>query len=304
MCFTCALAYTRNLKAAGRNRMTRRMIMQSQARQGNRPTLSLLAIMAVGIIIAFHSPAFGQAELPQVFLDTTYSPPTGGTTWVVNAGGDLQGALNSASLGDIIQLQAGATFTGHFTLPSKTGSGWIYIRSSAIGSLPGPGTRVAPANAGQMPKIVSDDTDSAVRALAGAHHFRFVGVEIATTYAVTAATHYSVIQLGDGSETSYAQSPTDIVFDRCYIHGTPTGNVRRGIFMNSMRTAVIDSYLSDFHEIGADSQAIGAINGAGPFKIVNNYLEGAGENIIFGGDAVHISGLVASDIEVRRNYFF
>ena len=53
--------------------------------------------------------------------------------------------------------------------------------------------------------------------------------------------------------------------------------------MNSARTAVVDSYLSDFHEVGADNQAVASWNGPGPFKIVNNYLEASSENILFGG---------------------
>jgi len=53
--------------------------------------------------------------------------------------------------------------------------------------------------------------------------------------------------------------------------------------MNSRHTAVIDSHLSDFKEVGADSQAIAGWNSPGPFRIENNYLEAAGENVMFGG---------------------
>ncbi len=58
-------------------------------------------------------------ELPRVQLDTSFSPPTGGTTWVVHAGDDLQAAFNNDQPGDIIELEAGATFTGNFVLPKK-----------------------------------------------------------------------------------------------------------------------------------------------------------------------------------------
>ena len=53
--------------------------------------------------------------------------------------------------------------------------------------------------------------------------------------------------------------------------------------INSASTAIIDSYISNIHEVGADSQAIAGWNGPGPFQIVNNYLEGAGENFLLGG---------------------
>ena len=69
-------------------------------------------------------------------------------------------------------------------------------------------------------------------------------------------------------------------------------------------SAVIDSYLSDCHELGSDSQAIAIWNGPGPFKIVNNYLEAAGENVIFGGSDPSITNMTPSDIEIRRNHFF
>ncbi len=243
-------------------------------------------------------------ERPRVFLDTTYAAPAGRQTSVA-AGGDLQGALNSAQPGDTIILQAGAIYTGNFTLPVKSGTAWIYVQSSALSSLPAAGTRVDPAQASLMPKIVSPNTSPAIGTEAGAHSFRFVGVEITTTLASTSATNYNLVLLeAPGGNTSLAQAPTDLVFDRCYIHGTPTGNVRRAILMNSARTAVVDSYLSDLHEVGADSQALAAWNGPGPFKIVNSYLEGAGENVMFGGADPAIPNLVPSDIEIRKNYLF
>ena len=244
-------------------------------------------------------PVAWSQELPRVFLDTTYAPPSGNLI-SVSAGGDFQAALNAAQPGDIIELQAGSTFTGNFVLPNKSGTGWIYIRSSAHASLPAPGTRVTPAQAGLMPKVVTSNSAPAITTAAAAHHYRFVGIEIASTASLT----YNVIVLEGSPQTSTSQAPTDIVFDRCYIHGNPTGNIRRGIALNSARTAVIDSYLSDFHEVGADSQAIAGWNGPGPFKIVNNYLEGAGENVMFGGSDPAISGLVPADIEIRRNHFF
>src|SRR5437773_6524047 len=139
-------------------------------------------------------------------------------------------------------------------------------------------------------------------------HYRFVGIEVTARGATRSTGPYSdnnVVYLeSEGGQTSPSQVPTEIIFDRCYVHGTPTGSVRRGIAMNGARMAVVDSYLSDFHEVGADSQAISGWNGPGPFKIVNNYLEGAGENLMFGGADPSIPDLVPSDIEIRGNYLF
>jgi predicted outer membrane repeat protein len=265
--------------------------------------LALGPVVALALFGAAPTFPAQSPQRPLVLLDTTYAAPAGPQR-SVPAGGDLQAALNSAQPGDTIILQAGATYTGNFTLPMKSGTAWIYVRSSALSSLP-EGTRVAPAQASLMPKIVSPNTMPAISTAASAHNFRFAGIEITTTWASTSATNYVLVYLeAPGGNTSVSQVPTDLVFDRCYIHGTPTGNVRRAILMNSARTAVVDSYLSDIHEIGADSQALASWNGPGPFKIVNNYLEGAGENIMFGGVDPAIPNLVPSDIEIRRNYLF
>src|SRR5438105_15414368 len=74
--------------------------------------------------------------------------------------------------------------------------------------------------------------------------------------------------------------------------------------MNGRWVAVLDSYVADFKEQGNDSQALGGWNGLGPFAIGNNYLEAAGENIMFGGADPSITNLVPSDIEIRGNYVF
>ena len=49
---------------------------------------------------------------------------------VVGAGGNLQAALNQAQPGQVVQLQAGATFDGNFILPVKTGNSYITVRTS------------------------------------------------------------------------------------------------------------------------------------------------------------------------------
>jgi hypothetical protein len=211
---------------------------------------------------------------------------------------DFQKALDDALPGDTIELAAGEVFEGPFTLPKKTGQGTIVVRTSATnGDLPPPGTRVSPSHAGAMPKLQSS-ADVVLRAAPGARGYRFIGIEIRPQPG------HSLVNLVDlgTSARSFEDLPGEIVFERCYLHGDPERGTRRGIAMNSMDTAVLDSYLSDFKDASNEAQAIAGWAGPGPFKIVNNYLEGAGENVIFGGSDPPIPQMVPADIEIRRNH--
>ena len=134
----------------------------------------------------------------------------------------------------------------------------------------------------------------------GAHHYRFVGIELSPAPGVFA---FAVFSIGNG-ETSAAALPHDITIDRCYVHGDAAAGSRRGVAMNGNSIAVVDSYVSDFKEVGADSQAVVAWSGAGPFRIQNNYLEASGENVLFGGADPAVAGLVPSDIEITANNSF
>jgi len=253
-------------------------------------------------VIVPHAGAQVLPALPQTSIDTTY-PVMSGATINVAAGGDLQAAIDAAQPGDTIKLAAGATFTGPFGLPVKSGTGWIVIRTNAPDiSLPAPGTRVTPAYAAVMPKIVSPYDGAAILTDPAAHHYRFVGVEITVAPGVTS--NYGLVAFGDDAATSLSQVASNLILDRVYIHGTPTGNLRRGVALNSASSAVIDSYIAEVHEVGADSQAIAGWAGPGPFKIIDNYLEAAGENVLFGGSDPTITNLVPSDIEVRGNTMF
>jgi hypothetical protein len=237
---------------------------------------------------------------PKVLLDTTYTPPTGSLIHV-HSGDDLQAALNGAVPGDQVVLDAGATFTGNFVLAKKAGVGLIVVRSSDIGALP-EGARVGPSDSPHMARIVSPSFDGAVDAAAGAHQWRLIGIEL--TVAPSVAENTGVVRLGSGSETARSQLPREIVIDRCWIHGNSNQNDRRGVALNGIAEAVIDSTVSDFHEVGRDAQAIAGWSGAGPFKIANNELEASGENVMFGGADPAIAKLIPSDIEIRHNHFF
>ena len=107
------------------------------------------ALMA--LVLASPAAAQSAPELPRAWVNTTPVAVTGRSI-TVNAGGSVQAAIDQAVAGDVILLQAGATFNGPVRLRNKAGSGWITIRTSAADSqLPEPGQRITPSYASVLP---------------------------------------------------------------------------------------------------------------------------------------------------------
>lgn len=264
--------------------------------------------------------------LPIRSFTTAYSSPSG-NTWTAtvtannNAAGTgtgnrtdcgLQYAIDNCALGDIILVTKGATYTGQFTLKYKaSGSGYIYICSTGDPGqggtgLPAAGTRVVEADATSMAKLTGAATNTAtIITENNSGFYRLVGLEITTSSTNGAPLQTGVVVLGNGN-TSNSTVPTNIIFDRCWIHGSSatTNSGRRGVTLSGEYLAVIDSRVSGFYDDGNDSQALFGYQGDGPFWIVNNYLEAASENILFGGSDPLIASSVPSDITIRHNYFF
>ena len=244
--------------------------------------------------------------------------------FTVNDGDGLRSALAAAVGGDTIHLQAGSEFVGPFTLPKKSGTGWITLRGTdcATPSLPAPGTRVLPAHAPCMPRLVPkrtgtlSATDSIVLAAAGAARYRLSGVEIYADRYIT-----NLVWIGNWNESSISALPHSFIFERSYVHAGPAG-ARRGIALNGGNAVVtrrpdgtidwsattggiqvLDSYFENIVDKTYESQAVAGWNGAGPFRLENNYFEASGENVIFGGADPSIKNLIPSDIEIRGNHF-
>ena len=237
-----------------------------------------------------------------------------GTVFTPMTSAQFTSALNSAQLGDTIVLQAGTTYKGSFTLPEKTsGSGWITIRSSNMHLLPGEGVRVKPSDALNMPRLQTPDGQNNTPVLktpAGtpSHHYRLMGLELvgpAPTPTNTAPFITALVELGTSTsaQSTWETVPGHFVIDRCYMRPhSPELHIRRAIALNSAHTDILNSYIEEIHQPGSDSQAIAGWNGPGPFNIINNHLEGASENIMFGGDRTRLINCVPSDIVIRGNY--
>lgn len=236
---------------------------------------------------------------PTIF-DTTYAAPTG-TVTTVHSGGDLQAAIDAATPNSIIQIDVNFTGTGPYILRNKgANTNWIYIQSTNYASLPAPGVRVGPGDAINMPTLQASGTNSVFVCEAGANHYRLVGLHITTTVTDQSVSGQNLIVIDapfPGNQ-QLSDIPDHMFVDRCYLHGNPTGNCERGVTMHGSNVAVIDSYISDIHEVGREAQALACWNGPGPFMITNDYLEAAGQGILFGGDDPRITNLVPSDVYV------
>jgi hypothetical protein len=217
----------------------------------------------------------------------------------VRAGEDLQAALDRANAGDIIELASGATFTGNFVLPAKTGSRYTILRTAPTPGLPDATTRVSPVHSGKLARLQSSNSTPAIRTAAGAHHWRLMLLEIGPTGTASS----DIVVFGDATPSQAGEAqPHDLVVDRCYIHGDPVRGQKRGIALNSGSTTVVYSYISDIKSASQDAQAIAGWSGTGPFLVENNYLEASGENFMLGGATPAVNGLVPSDVVFRRNH--
>jgi hypothetical protein len=259
----------------------------------------------------------GVAELPKACyytaLDGTPSP---GKQIRVAANSDLAAAIGNAKCGDTLLLPAGASFNVN-ELPSKKcdDQHYITVRTDTLDSkLPPEGTRISPAWAGVAslpgrPPFAQPSNGPAkllatllVRRASGAivgDHVRFIGIEWTTP------------PDADIGRIVTAEHSDHVIFDRNWVHPADGREVGHGIGIihGSHMIAVINSYISGLNCIArtgkcTDATAVGGGSGDDPIsalKIYNNFLESAGENILFGGSAAK---QVPTDIEIRRNHLF
>ncbi len=268
------------------------------APRGSGLRLWLFAVVAIILAASiygydFYSDRFGIVAPSAIVTETP-----AGKVIKVPPGGNIQSAIERANGGDIIELQAGGVYNGQVTLPNKPITDFITIRSSAAAQLP-EGVRVSPSQRSSMATITSGMMGrAAVLAENGAHHYRFVGIEFTSAGTIF---NYGLVVLG-GNEKRPDNVPHSIEIDRSYFHPHKPGRSRRGITANSAKTTITNSYFEGFAVEGEEAQGICGWTGSKDIKIINNYIEGGAQNIMFGGADPANAELIPADIEIRDNH--
>ncbi len=275
----------KSLNCAGNREKTRTLgegICFAPARRGTvRPLLTnrwVFCLLQVFLCVPF------KVASSVVMITTWLAADAVAATISVNAGADLQAALNAAQPGDTLVLQAGARFVGKFTLPAKAAGPVITIQSSATL----PNRRIGPGDANLLPTL-AQNVISAILNGTGAANWKLDGIRLESV-------------LNGQGEVIVLQNSTNIYMDRLLIVAGANGQ-KRGIRGNGQQITLTRSYIANIWRVGQDSQAFCAWDGAGPYTITNNYLEAASENVLFGGADSLSPDRVPSDILVEGNYF-
>jgi hypothetical protein len=259
----------------------------------------------------------GPAELPKTcFYTALDATPSPGNKIKVTADSDLADALDKAKCGDTLLLATGASFPlREFPRKNCDDQHYITVRTDAADSeLPPEGTRISPAWAG----VASLPGRPAYAQPAGGPAKRMAAIETLKPTGLEFGDHYRFIGIEWKPAPNrgilrllFTKGGDHLIFDRNWMHSEDGQEMVAGLGIAQGGTyiAVIHSYMNDFICIArtgrcTDAKAIGGGGGDFPvhtIKVVDNFLEASGENILFGGSEAASN---PEDFEIRRNYFF
>lgn len=263
------------------------------------------------IIILLCGSAYG-ADITVCALGCTYN------------NSQLQAALDAASCGDTITLEAGATYTGNFMISGRgcNSTNGPLMRSSALSWLPPPGTRVSPSDFPNMPKLQTTNVEGVlIGTRKDSHqeppnHWKFSGLILALAnkadypnqsypFAYNLVRPLSDQNVFAGTDATQPDHlPDGMVFDRCAIVGpwddsTATSNL---IQAETRSLVVKDSFLYG-PPYYFEGHAIAGVNTTGPWDIRNNFVAYSSIPVFTGGAAPGFR-VVPANITVEHNYFY
>jgi len=265
-------------------------------------------LLSTIVLLGLQTAAWGQANPTQPTLPRSVppsaQPAVTGTVVAVHDSGNvatngtnLQTAYNAAACGSQIVLDAGVEYRANFVFNKQcSAASWIQVVSANLASIPittyatpaqANNQNSAPAapNRANLAKLTSGNGAPVLGCTSSgnvpAHYNYFAGLEITNTVATGLVWCTNSL-----TETLASQFPDHLVFDRLYVHGITASTTQfftRGFLLTGSNMAVVNSYVSDIYSTIQDTQAILLAYGPGPYLIHNNFLEGAGENIMAGG---------------------
>lgn len=204
-------------------------------------------------------------------------PPSG---IVIKPGDDIQHIIDNAQPGDVLKFTPGVEYiTGQLYLGGKS------ITLTVDGELPN--RRISPFD--ELPILKSGGPFCTIDGT-NALGLNIVGL------------HFDARDNGEG-DVIILEGASNVIMDRIRIHGSDANGCKRGVRGNGSGISLYRSHLDNIWKFQQDSQCFCAWNGAGPFNIVDNYLEGASENVLFGGADNASEEMIPSDILIENNDF-
>ena len=263
-----------------------------------RSVLSLVVLTCAMLALTL----IARTVLTQERARSVTAPVKAGNVITVQAGSDLQQALNDAECGDTIAIEAGATFVtsaeNGFVFPAKTGgrctstaADTITVQSTKSGALPLAGKRVGIDDSRNMPKLVSAGPSPVVSFAPRSKFWKLTGIEVTTT----PAPQYISFLVYVGTNLSLPELPSDITFDRCYIHSQEDGtnnahaSSRGGVDVEATRVSFSGCRIAFPGGYAGASKttdatyAILMVAGPGPLTIDNCFLNAWFSNFFMGG---------------------
>lgn len=235
-----------------------------------------------------------------------------------------------------IVILAGSLMSGSTTInvPAKTGATKYAVVDSStpltVGQLvcshgisdatgPEPGTRnpgcSSPYNdVASMWTLEQTTINNVILFPANSSYVVFTNGEIRPIVSLTQADVTALILVGraDSTQTTVAQVPHHVGFDRMYIHGYDPGDsgagargteIHNGITLHCRYCFVTNSYFEKIHDTGTESHPFLSFNTPGPVAKIHNWIEGGSITDLQGGVQPTIPGVIPSDIEIRRNRY-
>lgn len=117
----------------------------------------------------------------------------------------------------------------------------------------------------------------------------------------------SAVLIGLDTNTLQSQQPDNVLLDGGTVvpfYTNATGTANRGVACHGSNVTISHCNVSGFYRNGQEVQAISSWNTNGPLTVTDCFIEGAGENVLFGGSEIRIPNAIPSDVYFARCTFY